>query len=160
MDLFSGGRPLSKIDIGILERGVGREIADPLHEANRNIASGLSKYWNQENLKIELRVETDPNNPKRKVELDFTIKTKMDEPFGFNFVDGIADAFETKVTRGRRSEKIEIEDVAMLPGRLLGGMAKGATDATIAVIDGALAVGKSLTEAILGVFKKSPSPQE
>lgn len=95
-----------------------------------------------------------------KVELDFTIKTKMDEPFGFNFVDGIADAFETKVTRGRRSEKIEIEDVAMLPGRLLGGMAKGATDATIAVIDGALAVGKSLTEAILGVFKKSPSPQE
>ena len=65
---------LSKIDIGILEKGTGREIADPLSYANMTIANSLSKYWNQEKLKIILRPETDlssPDTPKRKVYLDF-----------------------------------------------------------------------------------------
>jgi len=62
---------ISKIDIGILERGDGREIADPLREANDNIAMRLSRYWNQEKLKIVLRADIDPKSSKRKVELDF-----------------------------------------------------------------------------------------
>lgn len=65
---------LSRIDIGILAEGTGREIADPLSDANMTIANSLSKYWNQEKLKIILRHETDlssPDTPKRKIYLDF-----------------------------------------------------------------------------------------
>lgn len=62
---------LSEIDVSILERGDGREIADPLKEANDNIAKRLSRYWNQEKLRIVLRAELDPENSKRKIELDF-----------------------------------------------------------------------------------------
>jgi len=67
---------LSKIDIGILETGERRAVADPLSEANKNIADRLSKYWNQEKLTIELDIGYDadpnsPNNPKRKIDLDF-----------------------------------------------------------------------------------------
>jgi len=67
---------LSKIDIAILETGERRAVADPLNEANKNIAHRLSEYWNQEKLEIELDVGYDadpnsPNNPKRKIDLDF-----------------------------------------------------------------------------------------
>ncbi len=65
---------LSRIDIGILHEGTGREIADPLSDANMTIANSLSQYWNQEKLKIILRHETDlssPDTPKRKIYLDF-----------------------------------------------------------------------------------------
>ena len=65
---------LSEIDINILEKGERRQIKDPLNQANRNIASRLSKYWNQENLTIELNYDidtSDPGNPRRKMDLDF-----------------------------------------------------------------------------------------
>jgi hypothetical protein len=65
---------LSEIDINILEKGERRQIKDPLNQANRNIASRLSKYWNQENLTIELNYDidtSDPGNPRRKIDLDF-----------------------------------------------------------------------------------------
>ncbi len=65
---------LSEIDISILEKGVRRDIEDPLNQANRNIASRLSKYWNQENLTIDLKYDVDlstPGSPKRKIDLDF-----------------------------------------------------------------------------------------
>lgn len=62
---------ISKIDIGILERGDRREIADPLREANDNIAMRLSMYWNQEKLRLVLTADIDPKAAKRKIELDF-----------------------------------------------------------------------------------------
>jgi len=65
---------LSEIDISILEKGTRRAIEDPLNQANRNIASRLSKYWNQENLTIVFKYDVDlstPGSPKRKIDLDF-----------------------------------------------------------------------------------------
>lgn len=65
---------LSEIDISILEKRNRRDIADPMNQANRNIASRLSDYWNQEDLKIVLSYYVDtsnPGSPKEKIDLDF-----------------------------------------------------------------------------------------
>ena len=62
---------LSGFDLNVLRKGKDREIADPEREANKNIAEKLSRYWNQEALRIELRVEKDAKNSRRKIELDF-----------------------------------------------------------------------------------------
>lgn len=85
-----------------------------------------------------------------KVILNFTVKTKMDKP-GFKF-ESISSAIDEKIAQTRNSDKIKIEEVALLPGRLVEDAAKGAGEVGKAIIDGAVSIGRSITEAILGVL--------
>ena len=84
--------------------------------------------------------------------LDFTIKTKMDKP-EFKF-ESISSAVDKTISQAVQSEKIKIEDIAVLPGKFIEGVAKGTTGATKAIIEGALSVGKSLTDAFLDALKR------
>jgi hypothetical protein len=88
-----------------------------------------------------------------KIVLNFTIKTKMDRPeFGFS---NIKMAFEEKLAQGTKSKGINIEDILVLPAKLLQGTVKSATDLSKAVIDGTVAVGREITKAvIIDPFKK------
>lgn len=87
-----------------------------------------------------------------KIVLSFTIKTKMDRPeFGFG---NIKMAFEDKLAKAVKKDKVDVEDILMLPSKFLQGTIKGATDVTTAVIEGAVAVGKEVTKAVTDPFKK------
>ena len=88
-----------------------------------------------------------------KIVLNFTIKTKMDRPeFGFG---NIKMAFEERLTQGAKTKGINIEDILVLPAKLLQGTVKGATDLSRAVIDGTVAVGREIAKAIIiDPFKK------
>ncbi len=86
-----------------------------------------------------------------RIVLNFTIKTKMDKP-EFK-LDSISQAVNDTISKAVASDKVKIEDVVLLPGRLLEGVAKGTTGATKAIIDGALSVGKSFKDAILDALK-------
>ena len=87
-----------------------------------------------------------------RVVLSFPIKTKMDKP-EFNF-DSIATAVDAIVSQGANSNKVDIEDVALLPGRFVEGVARGATGITKAIIEGTISVGKLFTDVFLDAFKK------
>ncbi|MFC1657851.1 DUF748 domain-containing protein [Candidatus Omnitrophota bacterium] len=79
-----------------------------------------------------------------KVVLNFTVRTKMDKPeFG---VSDINQAVEDTLNRAMKSDKVSIEDVAALPAKLVGGVARGTTGATKAIVGGAFSVGKSLLD--------------
>jgi hypothetical protein len=93
-----------------------------------------------------------------RVILNFTIRTRMDNP-EFKF-DSISSAVDQTISRAVKSDKVKIEDVALLPGRFVEGVAKGTTGATRAIINGAISVGKSLTDAILDAFKKPEEKSE
>ena len=92
-----------------------------------------------------------------KVVVNFTIRTKLDRP-EFKF-DRITSAVEKTITEAIESDKIKIKDVALFPGRLIGGVAKGTTDTTKAIIGGTLSAGKSLTGTILEVLKTEEEPE-
>jgi len=81
-----------------------------------------------------------------RVVLSFTVRTNMDNP-EFDF-GNISRAVEETISTAIKSEKVKIEDVAMLPAKFLEGMARGTTGATKAIINGALAVGKSFLDAL------------
>jgi len=93
-----------------------------------------------------------------RVVLSFTIKTKMDRP-EFKF-DSVSSAVDKTISQAIKSDKVKVEDVALLPGKFVEGMAKGATGATKAIINGALSVGKSLKDAILDTLKKPEEKPE
>lgn len=87
-----------------------------------------------------------------KIVLDFTIRTKMDRPqFGFS---NIKMAFENKLAQARASNGFKIQDVLALPGNLLQGTVKSATDLSKAVIEGTFSVGKELKKAVEDTFRK------
>ncbi|MFA6216994.1 MAG: DUF748 domain-containing protein [Candidatus Omnitrophota bacterium] len=86
--------------------------------------------------------------------LDFTVKTKMDNP-QFSFGD-IKMAVEDKISKAREASGIKPEDVAAIPGKLLEGTVKGATDLTRGVISGTLGVGKELKDAVEAAFRREP----
>jgi hypothetical protein len=88
------------------------------------------------------------------VVLDFTIKTKMDDP-QFSFGD-IKMAVEDKISKAREGSGIKAEDVAAIPGKLLEGTVKGATDLTRGVISGTFGVGKELKDAVEAAFRRDP----
>jgi len=89
-----------------------------------------------------------------KIVLDFTIRTKMDRPeFGFG---NIKMAFENKLTQARAGTGFKPEDILVLPGNLLKGAVKGATDLSKAVIDGTFAVGNEIKKTVEDTFKKEP----
>ncbi|MFA5117473.1 MAG: DUF748 domain-containing protein [Candidatus Omnitrophota bacterium] len=88
------------------------------------------------------------------VVLDFTIRTKMDDP-QFSFGD-IKMAVEDKISKAREGSGIKAEDVAAIPGKLLEGTVKGATDLTRGVISGTFGVGKELKDAVEAAFRRDP----
>jgi hypothetical protein len=91
--------------------------------------------------------------------LDFTIKTKMDNPeFGFG---NIKAAFEDKLARSRGGSGIKAKDVLMLPSKLIESTIKGATDISKAVVDGTFAVGNEIKKSVENSFKKeTPTPSK
>lgn len=86
-----------------------------------------------------------------KIELDFTIRTKMDRPeFGLG---NIKSAVEDKLAQ-RKESKINSAGILILPAKLVEGSIKGATDISKAVIEGTFAVGNELKKAVEDSFKK------
>jgi len=87
-----------------------------------------------------------------KIVLDFTIKTKMDRPeFGLS---SIKTAFEDKLAQRKKATAFQTEDVLRLPGSLIQGTFKGATDLTKAMIEGVVSVGKEIKNAVEDTFTK------
>jgi hypothetical protein len=86
--------------------------------------------------------------------LDFSIKTKMDDP-QFSFGD-IKMAVADKISKVREGSGIKAEDVAAIPGKILEGTVKGATDLTRGVISGTFGVGKELKDAVEAAFRREP----
>ncbi len=86
-----------------------------------------------------------------KIVLDFTIRTKMDRPeLGFG---NIKMAFETKMANAR-SPAVKAKDVLLFPTKLIEGTVKKSTEISRAVVDGTVALGKELKEALSAAFKK------
>src|SRR4030042_4625469 len=87
-----------------------------------------------------------------KIELNFTIKTKMNMPqFG---IEDIRSAVEEKLTKARAGEGLKAQDVLMLPGNILTGAVKSVTDLSKAVIGGAFAAGNEMKKAVEDSFRK------
>ena len=89
-----------------------------------------------------------------KIVLDFTIRTKMDKlEFGFG---DIRMAFEEKILKSAKNRKPGVVNILMLPGQLVAGTIRSATDITKAFIDGTFAIGNEIKEGVKGSFKKQP----
>ena len=93
-----------------------------------------------------------------RIVLNFTIRTKIDKP-SFNF-DSINEAVDNTISKAIQSDKVKIEDAALLPGRFFEGVTKGTTGATKAIINGALSVGKSLKDAFIDSLKTEQESEE
>jgi len=82
-----------------------------------------------------------------KIVLDFTIRTKMDDPhFGFG---NLKSAVEDKLTASQKDDKFGLDDIFKLPGRIIEGTLKGAGDMTKSVIAGTVEAGKEVGKAVL-----------
>ncbi len=74
-----------------------------------------------------------------KVELNFTIKTKMDSPrFGFG---NLKMAFEDKIVKGRSALGFKPESALVFPVKVMESGVKSFTDLTRAMIAGVFAIG-------------------
>jgi flagellar basal body-associated protein FliL len=92
-----------------------------------------------------------------KIVLDFTIRTKMDNPvFGFS---NIKTAVESKVTEHIQSRTPKIKNVLTMPTDAMLGTVKGLTDVTTSTIRGTVSVIKELKDALLAPFKKAKAPK-
>ena len=87
-----------------------------------------------------------------KIVLDFTIRTKMDNPvFGFG---NIRMAFQDKINQIKSERKIDKYQVLAVPFKLVEGAVKGVTDLSKAAVDGSFAVGNELKNAVEASFRK------
>ncbi|MDD5662525.1 MAG: DUF748 domain-containing protein [Candidatus Omnitrophica bacterium] len=87
-----------------------------------------------------------------KVELNFSLKTKMDSPhFGLNTFQ---TAFEEKINKGRFAKGFKAENTLVLPLKVMEGGVRGLTDLTRAMIDGIFAIGGEISQSTEGAFKK------
>ncbi|MBU0548889.1 MAG: DUF748 domain-containing protein [Candidatus Omnitrophica bacterium] len=93
-----------------------------------------------------------------KVILNFTIKTKMDRPV-FRF-DSVSSAVDSTISQAIRSKKVKVKDVSSLPGRLFEGVARGAGGVSKAIIDGAVSIGESISDAFLDWLKTEKESEE
>ncbi len=93
-----------------------------------------------------------------RVVLDFTIRTKMDNPeFGMAAIRG---AVEEKITSTRKSQQRPlVGDVLALPFNIAGGFVKGGTELSKALIDGTFAVGNEVFKAVDTSFKKEKTKE-
>jgi len=91
-----------------------------------------------------------------KINLDFTIKTKMNRPeFGF---ENIRMAVEDKIAKSYKTDKLDI--LLSFPIKLLETTVKGATDITKALLEGTAAVGVQIRKGAEEIFKEEAKPQE
>jgi len=91
-----------------------------------------------------------------KIDLDFTIHTKMDRPeFGFN---AIKAAFEDKIAKGREGA-FGPDDVLKAPGKVLEGTVKTALDLSRAMIDGVFAIGSVIKDTTGDSFRREPEEE-
>ena len=87
-----------------------------------------------------------------KIVLDFIIRTRMDRPeLGFG---SVKSAFEEKIALSRKAGSLKPKDILLLPGNLVQGTAKGATDISRALLEGTMALGKEIKDALEAAFKK------
>ena len=87
-----------------------------------------------------------------KVEVNFTIKTKMDSPhFGFN---NFKTAFEDKINQGRNARAIKPENVLSFPVKVVESGVRSFTDLGRAVVDGVFAIGGEIASAGKGSTEK------
>jgi len=95
-----------------------------------------------------------------KVVFNFTFKTKMDCP-GLNFCD-IKSAFEDKLMSAHKGDSLlKPENVIMLPGKIIQGTVKSASDVSRALLEGTAGVGLGLKKIFTEPFKKeSPEKKE
>ena len=93
-----------------------------------------------------------------KVELNFSIKTKMDSPqFGF---DNFKMAFEEKIMKGRGSSGFKLQDTLRLPVKMIEDGAKSFMDLSRAMIDGILAIGNEFKSSSGEIFKPEEGQQK
>jgi hypothetical protein len=95
-----------------------------------------------------------------KIVLDFTIRTKMDNPvFGFS---NIKTAVESKVTEHIESRRPKIKNIVTLPitvpTDMMMGTVKGLTDVSVSAIRGTVSVLKELKDAFLAPFRRQKTP--
>jgi hypothetical protein len=87
-----------------------------------------------------------------KVELKFSIKTKMDNPqFGF---ENFKTAFEGKLFSVRKAQGFKIEDALAVPVRLVQNGAKSFSDLGKATVDGIFAIGSEIGKIGKDSFSK------
>lgn len=87
-----------------------------------------------------------------KIVVDFTIHTKMDKPL-FSLAP-LAGAVEYKLASSGKLDKPKVQDVVVLPIKILEGIVKSTTDLSKAAIDGTFAVGNELGKSVAASFKK------
>lgn len=100
-----------------------------------------------------------------KVQLNFSIKTKMDSPeFGLN---PIKNAFYNTISQARREQGVTASKVMEVPGQVVGGTVKGVSDVSSALISGVTSVGKEIGRSIKASFRREgpvsqngPEPEE
>ncbi len=92
-----------------------------------------------------------------RVVLNFTVRTKMDKP-EFSFIN-ISKAVDETINKAIKLDKVNIEDAALLPRKLFEGVTKGTAEATRAIINGALSVGKSILD-VLVTEEEEPEEEE
>lgn len=87
-----------------------------------------------------------------KVNLDFTIRTKMDSPeFGLN---SIKNAFYNTLNQARREQGSAAAKVMEVPGQVVGGTVKGVSDVSSALISGVTSVGREIGRSLKASFKR------
>jgi len=92
------------------------------------------------------------NTDEGKVELNFSVKTRMDSPqFGFGNFKG---AFEDKISKGRSAMGFKPENTLALPFKILENGVKSFTDLTRAMIDGIFAIGGAIGQSTSSSFSK------
>ena len=89
-----------------------------------------------------------------KIVLDFTVRTKMDNP-EFNF-GNIKMAFEDKLSKGRGKDSFDPSYVMKAPVKIIESAVSGITGVSKAIIDGTVQVGKEIKESVEDAFRKTP----
>jgi len=91
-------------------------------------------------------------SPQNTIVLDFTHKTKMDNPqFGFINIKG---AVENKLASLRSPARPLVGDIFTLPVKVLQGIVVSTTDLSKAAIDGTFAVGNELKKSLAASFTR------
>jgi hypothetical protein len=89
-----------------------------------------------------------------KIVLDFTVRTKMDNP-EFNF-GNIKMAFENKLSQGKGKDSFDPSYVMKAPVKIIESAVTGITGVSKAIIDGTVQVGKEIKESFEDAFRKTP----
>jgi len=91
-----------------------------------------------------------------KIDLNFTIRTKMDRPeFGF---DSIRMAVEDKIAKTSKQDKLDT--ILSIPTKLIENTVRGVTDITRAMIGGTASIGKEIRKGAEEIFKKEKEEEK